>query len=44
MATAMTSDVLSGLGLRSVQDSQAKTNDKNKLNSGDDRGVFQCGI
>lgn len=37
MATAMTSDVLSGLGLRSVQESQASTgtNDTNKLSSSD---------
>ena len=34
MATAMTSDVLSGLGLKSVQESQAKTNKTNELNSG----------
>lgn len=33
MATAMTSDVLSGLGLRSVQESQTKANDTNKLSS-----------
>lgn len=33
MATAMTSDVLSGLGLKSVQESQAKTNNTNELNS-----------
>lgn len=35
MATAMTSDVLSGLGLRSVQESQAKTNKTNELSSDD---------
>lgn len=33
MATAITSDVLSGLGLRSVQESQSKTSDTNKLSS-----------
>jgi flagellar basal-body rod modification protein FlgD len=33
MATAMTSDVLSGLGLTSVQESQAKTSNTNELSS-----------
>lgn len=33
MATAMTSDVLSGLGLRSLEGTQTKTNDTNKLSS-----------
>jgi flagellar basal-body rod modification protein FlgD len=33
MATAMTSDVLSGLGLKSVQESQAKTSNTNELSS-----------
>lgn len=35
MATAMTSDVLSGLGLKSVQESQAKTSNTNELSSND---------
>ncbi len=33
MSAAITSDVLSGLGLRSVQESQSKTSDTNKLSS-----------